>query len=192
MKRNFDESNGCPFTGRRRVIWSENLLTMETKQGLWKEFSLYAGSKSFRLLPTSDPKFKVGLGEKKKKKKVKPIFMLSLHEIKHNVSKYSGDRLPSYISSLKVLRKIGNAFALDKFDIHMSVHRKYISKLQPKKMQRFLIYLFLQMLYMFHALPPPIIRSTELYIQLQVLSTNTAACCYCGWDGTPPTRCNVS
>jgi hypothetical protein len=37
------------------------------------------------------------------------------------------------------------------------------------KMQRFLIYLFQQM--------PPIIRSTELYIQLQVLSTNTAARC---------------
>ena len=30
--------------------------------------------------------------------------------------------------------------------------------------------------------PPPIIRSTLLYIQLQVLSNNTAACCYHGWD----------
>ena len=30
-------------------------------------------------------------------------------------------------------------------------------------MQRFLIYLFLQMLYMFQAVPPPIIRSTKLY-----------------------------
>ena len=28
---------------------------------------------------------------------------------------------------------------------------------------------------MFQAVPPPIIRSTELHIQLQVLSTNTAA-----------------
>ena len=53
------------------------------------------------------------------------------------------------------------------------------------KMQRFLIYLFLQMLYMLQAVPPPNIRSTELYIQLQVLSTNTAASCYRGWDGTP-------
>ena len=34
-------------------------------------------------------------------------------------------------------------------------------------MQRFLIYLFLQMLYMLQAVPPPIIRSTELYIQPQ-------------------------
>ena len=41
-------------------------------------------------------------------------------------------------------------------------------------MQRFLIYSFLQTLYMFQAVPPPIVRSTELYIQLQVLSTNTA------------------
>ena len=52
-----------------------------------------------------------------------------------------------------------------------------------QKVQRFLIYLFLQMLYMFQAVPPPIIRSTQLCIQLQVLSTNSAACCYRGWDG---------
>jgi len=51
-------------------------------------------------------------------------------------------------------------------------------------MQSFLIYLFLQMSYMFQAVPPPIIRSTKLYIQLHVLSTNTAASCYRGLDGT--------
>jgi len=45
-------------------------------------------------------------------------------------------------------------------------------------MQRFLINLFLQTLYMFQAVSPPIIRSTQLYIQLQVLSTNTAASCW--------------
>ena len=45
------------------------------------------------------------------------------------------------------------------------------------KMRRFLIYLFLQIIYIFQAVPPPIIRSTKLYIQLQALSTNTAACC---------------
>ena len=61
------------------------------------------------------------------------------------------------------------------FDIHMFVHHKYISELQPTRRKRFLIYLFLQMLYMFQAVPPPIIGSTKLYIQLQVLSTNTAA-----------------
>jgi hypothetical protein len=37
---------------------------------------------------------------------------------------------------------------------------------------------------MFQAVPPPIIRSTKLYKQRQVLSTNTAACCYRGWAGT--------
>jgi len=47
-------------------------------------------------------------------------------------------------------------------------------------MQRFLIYLFLQTLYMLQAVPPPIINCTQLYIQLQLLSTNTAACCYRG------------
>jgi len=39
-------------------------------------------------------------------------------------------------------------------------------------------------LYMFRAVPPPIIRSTQLYIQLHVLSTSTAAGWYCGLDGT--------
>ena len=57
-------------------------------------------------------------------------------------------------------------------------------RITTNKMQRFLIYSFVQILYMFQAVPPPIIRSTELYIQLQVLSTNTAACCYRGCDGT--------
>jgi len=38
--------------------------------------------------------------------------------------------------------------------------------------------LFLQTLYMFQAVTPPIIRSTQLYIQLQVLSNNTAASCF--------------
>jgi len=42
-------------------------------------------------------------------------------------------------------------------------------------MQRFLIYLHLQTLYIFQAIPPSIIRSTQLYIQLQVLSSNTTA-----------------
>jgi hypothetical protein len=42
-------------------------------------------------------------------------------------------------------------------------------------MQRFLIYLFLETLYTFQAVTPPIIRSTQLYKQLQLLSTTTAA-----------------
>jgi len=50
-------------------------------------------------------------------------------------------------------------------------------------MQHFMIYLFLKMLYMFQVVLPPIIRSTQLYKQLQVLSTNTAASCYRKWHG---------
>jgi len=46
-------------------------------------------------------------------------------------------------------------------------------QITANKTQRFLIYLFLQMLYMFQVVPPPIIRSTQLYIQLQVLVDNT-------------------
>jgi hypothetical protein len=41
---------------------------------------------------------------------------------------------------------------------------------------------FYKLLYMFQAVPPPIIRSTKLYIQRQVLSNKY--CCYRGWDGT--------
>jgi len=45
----------------------------------------------------------------------------------------------------------------------MSVHHEYISKLQPTRCATFLDLLFLQMLYMFQAVPPPIIRSKKLY-----------------------------
>jgi hypothetical protein len=40
-----------------------------------------------------------------------------------------------------------------------------IKKIQitANKMQRFLIYLFLQTLYMFQTLPPPVIRSTTVH-----------------------------
>jgi hypothetical protein len=40
---------------------------------------------------------------------------------------------------------------------------------------------FYKLLYMFQAVPPPIIRSTKLYIQRQVLSNQY--CCYRGRDG---------
>ena len=51
------------------------------------------------------------------------------------------------------------------------------SRITANKIQRVLIYLYLQTLYKFQAVPPPIIRSTQLYIQLQVLSNNTAVSC---------------
>jgi len=47
-------------------------------------------------------------------------------------------------------------------------------------MQRFLIYLFLQTLYMFQAVPQPIIRSNITVYTGQLLSTDTAAGCYHG------------
>jgi hypothetical protein len=40
------------------------------------------------------------------------------------------------------------------------------------------------MLYMFQEVPPPIIRSAQLYIQLHILLTSTAASCYRGRAGT--------
>ena len=57
-------------------------------------------------------------------------------------------------------------------------------KLQPTRCNVSWIYLLLQTLYVFQAVPPPIVRSTKLYIQLDVLSTNAAASCYRGGDGT--------
>ena len=65
----------------------------------------------------------------------------------------------------------------------MSVHRNIIPNYNQQD-AKFLIHLFLQTLCMFQEFPPPIIRSTQLYIQLQVLSTNTAASCYREGDGT--------
>ena len=60
----------------------------------------------------------------------------------------------------------------------MSVCRNVI----PNYSQQDVKFLFLQILYMFQAVPPPIIRSTQLYIQLQVLSTNNAASSSIGWQ----------
>jgi hypothetical protein len=47
----------------------------------------------------------------------------------------------------------------DAFDIYMSVHRNIIPNYSQQD-ATFFIYLFLQTLYMFQAVPPPIIRST--------------------------------
>ena len=52
----------------------------------------------------------------------------------------------------------------------MPVHRKYISKVQPKNATFSRSIYFYNLLYMFQAIPPPIIKSTKLYIQRQVLS----------------------
>ena len=48
-----------------------------------------------------------------------------------------------------------------------------------------LVYLFISnQFYMFQAMSSPIIRSTWLYLQLMILSADTAAGWYHGWDGT--------
>jgi len=57
----------------------------------------------------------------------------------------------------------------------MSVHRKYISKVQPTRCNFFRSIYFYKLLYMFQAVPPLIIKSTKLYKQHQVLSNQY--CC---------------
>ena len=47
-----------------------------------------------------------------------------------------------------------------KFDIHMSVHHNIIPNYSQQDATFFYLFIFLQMLYMFQAVPPPIIRST--------------------------------
>jgi len=54
-------------------------------------------------------------------------------------------------------------------------NREMLFQVTANKLQRSLVYLFLQMLYMFQAVPPPINGRTQLYKQLKVLSTNNAA-----------------
>jgi len=57
----------------------------------------------------------------------------------------------------------------------------FISKIQPTRCNVFSIYFFYKFLYMSQAVPAYIVRSTELYIERQVLSDQY--CCYCEWDG---------
>jgi len=57
-----------------------------------------------------------------------------------------------------------------RFDFHISVHRKYISEVQTTRCNVFRSIYFYKFLYKFQAVPPPIIKSTKLYIQRQVLS----------------------
>jgi len=67
-----------------------------------------------------------------------------------------------------------------KFDVHMSVHRKYISKVQPTRYTFSRSIYFYKLLYKFQTVPPPIIRSRKLYIQRQVLS-NQYCCLLLSW-----------
>jgi len=69
-------------------------------------------------------------------------------------------------------------YKLQYTDIHMSVHHNIIPNYSQQDAT--LLDLFFQALYTFQVVPLPIIRSTQLYIQLQVLSTSRAASCYRG------------
>jgi len=59
------------------------------------------------------------------------------------------------------------------------VHRNIIPNYSQQDAAFLDLFIFTDAL-CFQAVPPPIIRSTQLYIQLQVLSTNTATSCYRG------------
>ena len=69
---------------------------------------------------------------------------------------------------------------LCKFDIHMSVYRECISKITTNKMQRFMIYFFLQTFYIFQAVPPPIIRSKNCTYSFKYCQPLLQLCCYRG------------
>jgi len=66
-----------------------------------------------------------------------------------------------------------------KYDVHMSMHRQCITKVQKYATFSRSIY-FYKSLYMIQAVPPPIIWSTKLYIQRQVLS-NQYCCLLLSW-----------
>jgi hypothetical protein len=61
-----------------------------------------------------------------------------------------------------------------KYDVHKSMHRHYISKVQQNATFSRPIY-FYKLLYVIQAVPPPIIRSRKLYVQRQMLSSQY--CC---------------
>ena len=56
---------------------------------------------------------------------------------------------------------------LNFFDIHMSMHHKYMPKSQPTRSNASQFIYFCKRLCMFQAVPPPIIRSKKVYIQRQ-------------------------
>jgi hypothetical protein len=88
----------------------------------------------------------------------------------HMFSKHPLEWMPDPVK-LKLYTDNSNKIITKKFfDFHMSVHRKYISKVRPKTCNFSQSIYFYKLLYMFQAVPPPIIRSTKLYIQRQLLS----------------------
>ena len=66
-----------------------------------------------------------------------------------------------------------------RFYVHWSVHRKCIFKYSQRYATLYNLFIFSEMLYMFQAVPPPIIRSSKLYIQRRVLCQTFIATCHC-------------
>jgi len=72
-----------------------------------------------------------------------------------------------------------SAHSVCKFEVHGSVHRKHIFKYNQQDATLQNLFIFCEMLYMFQAVPPTIIRSSKLYIQHRVLCQTFTATCYC-------------
>ena len=71
------------------------------------------------------------------------------------------------------------------FDVHIFVHRKYISKVQPTRCIVFSIYLFLQIaLNVLRRFLRPSSGVQNCTYSVRCCQTSTAASCYRGWDGT--------
>ena len=67
------------------------------------------------------------------------------------------------------------------FNLHMSVHRKYISKVQPTKMQRFLdLFLSINCSICFMWFLCPSSGAQNCTYSVRHCQNNTAACCYRG------------
>jgi len=86
---------------------------------------------------------------------------------------------------------------IDTFNIHRSVHRWYIYRVQPKRCSVLQFIYFCKTLYMFQTGFPSIIRSSKLHIQRQVLvwQIPDAVCAVLSswwWTGKPSETCRAS
>jgi hypothetical protein len=105
-------------------------------------------------------------------------------------AKFRQNKLNNYMLHKNYLKtkkspRIWRASKIEAFNFHLCNIRKgnecvslKYSQQDVKFSRSFYLY---KLQYMFQAVFPPIIRSTKLYIQRQVLSKQYY--CYCGWDG---------
>jgi len=78
-----------------------------------------------------------------------------------------------------------------KFYVHVSVHRKRIFKYNQQDATLHSLFIFCEMLYMFQAVLPPIIRSSKLYIQHLVKTLVLPATVVEELEGLTNTRCCI-